>query len=454
MADSDSNDLFEEEGQHVEVEPQDENIKEELSSSSNSTTSNPILLDEAKITVSDPEKKTKVSGLKLQETYVSYLIEVAPKTSSSSVELASAWRRYSEFEVLRNYLMAEYPAVVVPPLPEKRANYIWRKLASVEAIDLDFLERRRAALESFVHRVAGHPKMGRDKILLSFVTKEESWKEEVQATGYQAKTTSWLKNTNASLRVKSSDIRLDQLKHYAVNMQAATSNLLKARAKVAERLYGIYKIHGNYSRLLKEWAPIESEVEMQQALGKCSFVMDSFSNSIDNLIDEEDQLAEQVKEYMYFADSLKSVVQKHQALQYEVEQTQQNLASCLAEQKQLMQGDKPKSFSLSGMKARLLGVDPQVQREGRLEQLEVDVENLQGQLKEREERSASFVQEALEEVELWKKRKVIDLRELLTSYTVLQVKMHREAISMWKQFKRPLQNICDKEEKLEEVETE
>ena len=58
-------------------------------------------------------------------------------------------------------------------------------------------------------------------------------------------------------------------------------------------------------RLLKEWAPIESEVEMQQALGKCSFVMDSFSNSIDNLIDEEDQLAEQVKEYMYFADSLK-----------------------------------------------------------------------------------------------------------------------------------------------------
>ena len=206
MTDSDSNDLFEEEGQQVEVEPKDESLKEEVSSKP--ADSNPVLLSQAKITVSDPEKKVKTSGLKLQETYVSYLIEVAPKTSSSSVELASAWRRYSEFEVLRNYLMAEYPAVVVPPLPEKRANYIWRKLASVEAIDLDFLERRRAALESFVHRVAGHPKMGRDKILLSFVTKEEGWKEEVHATGYQTKTNSWLKNTNASMRVKSSDIRL------------------------------------------------------------------------------------------------------------------------------------------------------------------------------------------------------------------------------------------------------
>lgn len=443
MTDSDSNDLFEEEGQEVEVEAQDESLKEELSSKP--ADSNPVLLSQAKITVSDPEKKVKTSGLKLQETYVSYLIEVAPKTSSSSVELASAWRRYSEFEVLRNYLMAEYPAVVVPPLPEKRANYIWRKLASVEAIDLDFLERRRAALESFVHRIAAHPKMGRDNILLSFVTKEEGWKEEVQATGYQTKTNSWLKNTNASMRVKSSDIRFDKLKHYAVNMQAATGNLLKARAKVAERLYGIYKIHGNYSRLLKEWAPVESDAEMQQALGKCSFVMDTFSNSIDNLIDEEDQLAEQVKEYMYFADSLKAVVQKHQALQYEVEQTQQNLASCLSEQKQLQQGDKPKTFSLSSMKARLLGVDPELQREGRMEQLKEDVVTLQQQLKEREERSASFVEEALEEAEYWKKRKVVDLQELMTSYTVLQIKTHREAISVWKQFRRPLQAICSRE---------
>ena len=76
-------------------------------------------------------------------------------------------------------------------------------------------------------------------------------------------------------------------------------------------------------------------------------------------------------------------MQKHQALQYEVEQTQQNLASCLSEQKQLQQGDKPKAFSLSSMKARLLGVDPELQREGRMEQLKEDVVTLQEQLKER-----------------------------------------------------------------------
>lgn len=37
-------------------------------------------------------------------------------------DTTSAWRRYSEFELLRNYLEITYPAVVVPPLPEKKVN--------------------------------------------------------------------------------------------------------------------------------------------------------------------------------------------------------------------------------------------------------------------------------------------------------------------------------------------
>lgn len=34
----------------------------------------------------------------------------------------SLWRRYSEFELLRNYLIVTYPYIVAPPLPEKRVR--------------------------------------------------------------------------------------------------------------------------------------------------------------------------------------------------------------------------------------------------------------------------------------------------------------------------------------------
>lgn len=37
----------------------------------------------------------------------------------------SLWRRYSEFELLRNYLIVTYPYIVAPPLPEKRVSSVW-----------------------------------------------------------------------------------------------------------------------------------------------------------------------------------------------------------------------------------------------------------------------------------------------------------------------------------------
>lgn len=35
---------------------------------------------------------------------------------------SSLWRRYSEFELLQNYLSITYPYIVVPPLPEKKVS--------------------------------------------------------------------------------------------------------------------------------------------------------------------------------------------------------------------------------------------------------------------------------------------------------------------------------------------
>lgn len=34
------------------------------------------------------------------------------------------WRRYSEFELLRTYLLVTYPYVIIPPLPEKRVRMV------------------------------------------------------------------------------------------------------------------------------------------------------------------------------------------------------------------------------------------------------------------------------------------------------------------------------------------
>lgn len=51
-----------------------------------------------------------------------FLFRSVDHTDGQSVLTDSLWRRYSEFELLRNYLLVYYPHVVVPPLPEKRVR--------------------------------------------------------------------------------------------------------------------------------------------------------------------------------------------------------------------------------------------------------------------------------------------------------------------------------------------
>ena len=194
-------DIFEDEGVPVETS---------LPKKTSDRKSEATLLSRLKITVGDPEKKTKHSGLKMQETFVVYLIETTPidtESSSDIEEVTSLWRRYSEFELLKNYLIVTYPSIIIPPLPEKRANYIWNKLSAVDTFDAEFLERRRVGLESFLHRISGHPKLSKDKYVKHFICNQEGWKEAILDTGFQAKADSWLKKTNASLRVKNPDIR-------------------------------------------------------------------------------------------------------------------------------------------------------------------------------------------------------------------------------------------------------
>lgn len=79
---------------------------------------------------------------------------------------------------------------------------------------------------------------------------------------------------------------------------------MKTRAACAEKLFAIYKIHGNFSRVYKEWALVE-DASLREALQKAAVEVDVFSKSIDTLIDEEELIAEQLKEYYYFADSIK-----------------------------------------------------------------------------------------------------------------------------------------------------
>ncbi|XP_069389604.1 sorting nexin-4-like [Paralichthys olivaceus] len=389
------------------------------------------LLRKMEINVTEAEKRTGKNTVNMQETYTVYLIETRPAETVPEGGTPAApdtlWRRYSEFELLRNYLLVTYPYVIIPPLPEKRAEFVWHKL-SADNLDPDFVERRRVGLENFLLRVASHPVLSDDEIFVCFLTEERRWKDAVLETGFQDKADSRLKSLSAMFRVKNPDKQFTALKHYSDDLNTVISQLLRVRARVADRQYGVYKVHGNYGRVFSEWSAIEKE--MGDGLQSAGHHMDTFATSIDDILEEEEHYADQLKEYLFYTDAVRSVCRKQDMIQYELEMAIQDLANKKQQKEELTNGTV-RIFSLKGMTSKLFGQDTQEQRESRLAALEQSIQEGEEAVLEKNKECRDFLQTAWADIELFKEQKDKDLREALISYAIMQISMCKKGIQVW-----------------------
>ncbi|MBN3325484.1 SNX4 protein, partial [Atractosteus spatula] len=387
------------------------------------------LLKKMEISVSEAEKRTGKNAVNMQETYTVYLIETRPVdtiTEGQNPAPDSLWRRYSEFELLRNYLLVTYPYIVVPPLPEKRAEFVWHKL-SADNMDPDFVERRRIGLENFLLRVASHTVLSKDKIFFLFMTQENGWKDMVYETGFQAKADSRLKALNATFRVKNPDKRFTELKHYSDELQSVISQLLRVRARVADRLYGVYKVHGNYGRVFSEWSAIERE--MGDGLQSAGHHMDAYAASVDDILEEEEHYADQLKEYLFYSEAVRAVCRKHELTQYELEMAVQDLTSKKQQREELATGTV-RTFSLKGMTSKLFGQETPEQREAKLKVLEEQILEGEESVKSKNSECDEYVKNAWLDIDRFKEQKNQDLKEALISYAVMQISMCKKVSAL------------------------
>lgn len=95
-------------------------------------------------------------------------------------KLLLATRRYTDFVILHNHLGDKYPWVVIPPLPEKKQSFKWNSEAVSDTMDPDFVDRRRAGLESFLKRIASHSELGYDECFLKFLGDSDNFMDSAK----------------------------------------------------------------------------------------------------------------------------------------------------------------------------------------------------------------------------------------------------------------------------------
>ncbi|CAL1685403.1 unnamed protein product [Lasius platythorax] len=392
------------------------------------------LLDHMEISVVEAEKRAN-KALNLREFYTVYLIEtkiIDPDFKNALTRISSLWRRYTEFELLRAYLEISYPYIVLPPLPEKKVLYAWQKVTT-DTFDPDFVDRRRAGLENFLIRVASHPILSRDKHFMGFLQQKDDWRESVKETGYLQIAESKLKALSVAVRLRKPDKRFETIKNYGIELQNNLCNLLRVRARLVEKQHSLYKLHANYGRVFSEWSAIERE--MGDGLQKSGHYLDSLAATIDTTLEEEELIADQLKEWLFGASALQAVVRRREALQLAKDEAHDALTTAFEQKEKVMQGK-------AGLMSRLFGsVDTEEVRELKILQLEQRIAQHDEAVKQVDEDLKSFSIKAMMDIERFQHQKVVHLKEILAAYCVLQFKLARKGLQAWQHIKGCLESM-------------
>ncbi|WFD29953.1 intercellular trafficking and secretion [Malassezia sp. CBS 17886] len=136
-------------------------------------------LGELRVQVTEPRKETPASAAdvppgaptagKSSDTFVSYGVRAETTLPHFARTYMSTRKRFQDFAFLHDALVKDFPACVVPPLPEKhRISYL-----TGERFHAEFIERRRAELQLFLERLCRHPTLQRAKILQQFLESSE-----------------------------------------------------------------------------------------------------------------------------------------------------------------------------------------------------------------------------------------------------------------------------------------
>ncbi|CAN7997464.1 unnamed protein product [Ixodes hexagonus] len=369
------------------------------------------------INITETERRCAGSAVPLQDIYVAYQVESVICEPEKTPYIV--WRRYSDFEVLHSHLQESFPYVIVPPLPERKVvMYRWQKLPS-DRLDPDFVERRRASLELFLRRVAGHPELSTNALFLEFLKHEASWRDELNTGGLLHRADSMLRSLNATLRLRNPDTEFEEVKSYSGDLQMSLSNILRIRAKLADRTYGLHQLHQNYGRVLSEWSRLERGPHGDE-LQRAGQFMDKYAQCALPLLEEQEQAADALKEYLFYAGALGAVCKHHDILQYELEKKEALFSSKESQHTQI---------TGQSLMSRLLSPSSP---EERANSLELQLETLQGQIQGQTREKKEFAKKARAEIAKFQVQKDKDIKDALILYVKSQIELCNESISIWK----------------------
>ncbi|EIW64217.1 lipid binding protein [Trametes versicolor FP-101664 SS1] len=405
--------------------------------------------------VKDPVKELAET----KDAYVSYLVTAKTNLPIFSTPNPTARRRFQDFVFLRTHLAKDFPACVVPPLPDKhRLEYVTGDRFSPE-----FMERRRLDLHRFLQRLARHPTLQRSTLLRAFFESTE-WHVimhqhvahppvEPSSGVIDSISDSLL---NAFSRVRKPDERFLAMRESVDKFEEGIA--------LSERLYSRVRNRTNDGNpepgedLTGDYHDLAVAV---QGLGflesGITDPLNHFSNTLlefsallrHNTQTSTDPFLVHLHSLIQYSHANRAVLKLRDQKQMDFEELSEYLSAVTAERDRLAAVISGRAGSTGlGLGAyikdrvdALRGQDDDRARVERMRKLDTKIKELQDAVTTAHETSDAFSDETLREQAIFQRAKDAEMKEMLGNYADGQIEFYKAAMEEWDRIIPVIQRI-------------
>lgn len=224
------------------------------------------------------------------------------------------WRRYRDFEWLREQLVLSHPTHIIPPLPGKQL------LKYFDHFSFEFLEQRKKGLNKFLKRIACHPILTFNKIFMRFLTAKSpeltTLQGSVQGKGVLSSMSDMFADASVKLRLKNPDEEFAAHTEYLDKLVAQLSTFETTTGKLYGERKEFLMAAKNFSPAIKFWS--NAEVVLSEPLTQLAATMETSNSSLQVLNESSTQsVVSSLKENQLYCESALAVLRYRNKLQFE-----------------------------------------------------------------------------------------------------------------------------------------
>ncbi|KAE9976260.1 hypothetical protein EG327_008188 [Venturia inaequalis] len=379
-----------------------------------------------------------------QNVYTSFLVTTKTDFKTFQAPETKVRRRFTDFVFLYNTLYREYPAVAVPPLPDKHnMSYVRGDRFSPE-----FTQRRAHSLNRLLKRIALHPELRRSSILLQFLESPE-WHATMKARPsrgaslsdpgaapgvFDSLTDSVI---NVFAKVHKPDKRFIEVRERADKLDEDLGHVERIVARVAKRQADLQT---DYADLATQFQKLQTlEPGVAQPLTSFAVSVDTTSQNFKALQNhtEQDYLGS-LRDMEAYITSVKSLLKTRETKQLDFESLSDYLAKSASDRDQLASQHGSSGTGASGFLRSKLedvrGVDHEQARRDRLRKLELDIGRLTHEVERAKIQTESFDDRTVSEVQEFERIKAVEFQDTLGGLADAHINFFKGTVDTWEAY--------------------